>query len=121
MIELVDICETCKQPVFTKPEPVIEVGPLWIEPNFMAVMYDGKKVHLTDREFQIILLLARRRGQVVSKDAIFNVVWGDSDVETKIIDVYVCKIRRKLGIDDKGVLQTVWGRGYALQPGAQIA
>jgi DNA-binding response OmpR family regulator len=115
--DLRDICTKCNQPIFSGDKPIMIKGPLYMDPNSRFARMNGRPVKLTPREFDMLYLLLARSPNVVSKDAIFNVVWPiDSDVDTKIIDVYVCKLRNKLGLDaEVGFLKTVWGRGYQVR------
>ena len=73
---------------------------------------------LTAKEFRIIEFLALRKGAVLSKDAFLQHLYGGIDEpEPKIIDVFMCKLRRKLA--DAGatgvVIDTIWGQGYILR------
>jgi DNA-binding response OmpR family regulator len=114
--ELIDICKCCQQPIFAKAQPVITVGTVTVDPNTRLTRHDGKLVKLTSAEFRVLYLLAQRSPQPTSRDTIFNLVWPvESEVDTQIIDVLVCKIRKKMGWSAKGSpLMNVWGRGYSL-------
>ena len=75
------------------------------------------KVKLTGKEYAILELLMLRRGMVLTKEAFLSHLYGGLDEpEMKIVDVFVCKLRKKLeraGAD--GVIGTVWGRGYMIK------
>ena len=83
-----------------------------------TVEVDGKTVHLTSKEYAIFELLAMRKGTVLTKEMFLNHLYGGMDEpELKIIDVFVCKLRRKLyeASGGKNYVETVWGRGYMLR------
>jgi len=72
----------------------------------------GSLVNLTRMEYQIVELLALRRGRVVSKESILQRVYGcDEPASDEIVEVYICKLRKKLGA---GFIRTTWGRGYEI-------
>ena len=77
----------------------------------------GHPVHLTGKEYAILELLMLRKGVVMTKEAFLNHLYGGMDEpEVKIIDVFICKLRKKLaqaGADN--LIATVWGRGYVLR------
>jgi two-component system, cell cycle response regulator CtrA len=78
---------------------------------------EGRQVHLTGKEYAILELLVLRKGMVLTKEAFLNHLYGGMDEpEMKIIDVFVCKLRKKLaqaGADN--LIGTVWGRGYMIR------
>ena len=96
----------------------IEVGNLRIDFARNMVSVEGKPVSLTRKEYQILHLLAMRKGTVLNKDAFLNHLYGGVDEpESKIIDVFVCKLRRKLqkvGLSGTQI-ETIWGQGYVLR------
>jgi two-component system, cell cycle response regulator CtrA len=101
-----------------QPNPIITVGEIAIDTVRQEVRVGGQIVHFTGKEYQVLELLALRMGQVVTKDAILNHLYGGMDEpELKIVDVFVCKIRNKLRWANGGAhhIETAWGRGYALQ------
>jgi two-component system cell cycle response regulator CtrA len=77
----------------------------------------GRAVHLTGKEYAILELLTLRKGMVMTKEAFLNHLYGGMDEpEVKIIDVFICKLRKKLaqaGCEE--LIGTVWGRGYVLR------
>jgi DNA-binding response OmpR family regulator len=93
------------------------VGGLSIDPRTREVQLDGQDVSLTPKEFALLLLLAQRAGEVVSKRDILAEVWrlpqGGSD---KTVDVHVSWLRRKLGesADEPRYLHSVRGVGVRL-------
>jgi two-component system cell cycle response regulator CtrA len=91
-----------------------------------AVSVNGVPVHLTGKEFGVLELLTLRKGATLTKDMFLNHLYGGIDEpELKIIDVFVCKVRKKLAAASGGenYIATVWGRGYVLRDpqGAQDA
>ena len=99
---------------------VIAVGDLIVDLEARSVKLNGQKLHLTGKEYQILALLALRQGSTLTKETFLNNLYGDVDVdepEPKIIDVYICKLRKKLANASGGMdyIETVWGRGYALR------
>jgi two-component system, cell cycle response regulator CtrA len=98
-------------------QPVLRVGPLHLNLDSREVTVGGKPVHLTGKEYAILELLVLRKGMVLTKEAFLNHLYGGMDEpEMKIIDVFVCKLRKKLaqaGAD--GLIGTVWGRGYMIR------
>lgn len=100
---------------------LIDVGDLHIDLNTKTVTAKNVPLRLTSREYAILELLAIRKGATLSKEIFLNHLYGGVDEpEFKIIDVFVCKLRKKLAdaLDGKNYIETVWGRGYVLrEPG----
>ncbi|HTR17300.1 MAG TPA: response regulator transcription factor [Acetobacteraceae bacterium] len=98
-------------------QPSLQVGPLALNLDSREVTANGMVVHLTGKEYSILELLVLRKGMVLTKEAFLNHLYGGMDEpEIKIIDVFVCKLRKKLaqaGADN--LIGTVWGRGYMLR------
>jgi len=85
------------------------------------VWLQGQPVALTTQEFELLSLLARRAGELVSRDEVFRSMRGiDYDGLDRSIDGRVSKLRRKLGDDAAAPtrIKTVWGKGYLLVPDA---
>jgi two-component system cell cycle response regulator CtrA len=84
---------------------------------------NGEMVHLTGKEYQMLELLSLRKGTTLTKEMFLNHLYGGMDEpELKIIDVFICKLRKKLAEATGGqnLIETVWGRGYVLrEPVAQ--
>lgn len=102
---------------------VIEIGDLVIDLNTKTVTAKGNPVNLTGREYAIIELLAIRKGATLSKEVFLNHIYGGmEEPEFKIIDVFVCKLRKKLAdqLDGKNYIETVWGRGYVLREPKEV-
>ena len=83
-----------------------------------VVSIDDQPVHLTGKEYAILELLTLRKGTIVTREMLLNHLYGGTDEpELKIIDVFVCKLRKKLAQAAGGdhYIETVWGRGYILR------
>ena len=102
----------------TAAADVARVGPVTVARAAREVHVDGRKVVLTQREFDLLDYLVRRAGQVVTRDELLESVWGFvSPGETRTIEVHVAQLRKKLGHPD--LIETVRGLGYkATQPEA---
>ena len=99
-------------------QSVIETGDLLVNLDQKTVEVEGKRVHLTDKEYQMLELLSLRKGTTLTKEMFLNHLYGGMDEpELKIIDVFICKLRKKLAGASKGknYIETVWGRGYVLR------
>jgi two-component system, cell cycle response regulator CtrA len=99
-------------------QSVIETGDLVVNLDTKTVEINGARVHLTDKEYQILELLSLRKGTTQTKGSILNHLYGGMDEPgAKIIDVFICKLRRKLAnaSGGKNYIETVWGRGYVLR------
>jgi two-component system, cell cycle response regulator CtrA len=102
-------------------QPTLSVGPLTLNLGSREVTVDGAQVHVTGKEYAILELLTLRKGQVMTKEAFLNHLYGGMDEpEVKIIDVFICKLRKKLAqAGAEHVIGTVWGRGYMMRDPAQ--
>ena len=99
-------------------ESIIRTGKLVVNLDTRAVEVGGKPVHLTSKEYAILELLSLRKGSTLTKEMFLNHLYGGIDEpELKIIDVFVCKLRKKLSDSAEGenYIETVWGRGYVLK------
>ena len=105
-------------------QPVLRIGNLQLNLDSREVEADGQPVHLTGKEYAILELLVLRRGMVLTKEAFLSHLYGGIDEpEMKIIDVFICKLRKKLAQAGAGsLIGTVWGRGYMMRdPNSQAA
>ncbi len=94
---------------------LIKVGDLEIRLNSLEVYYKGEKIHTTNKEFNLLKLLAEKAGTVVSREEIYSRVWGYSNEEaSNIVDVYIKNLRTKLGDKDHKLIKTIRGYGYIL-------
>ena len=99
-------------------QSVITTGKLTVNLDAKTVEVDGARVHLTGKEYQMLELLSLRKGTTLTKEMFLNHLYGGMDEpELKIIDVFICKLRKKLAnaSDGRNFIETVWGRGYVLR------
>lgn len=99
-------------------ESVINIGEVALNLDSRTVEVASKPLHLTSKEYAILELLALRKGTILTKEMFLNHLYGGIDEpELKIIDVFVCKLRKKLAqaSGGKNYIETVWGRGYILK------
>ena len=99
-------------------ESVVRFDKVAINLDTRTVDVNGTQVHLTNKEYAILELLAMRKGTVLTKEMFLNHLYSSMDEpEIKIIDVFVCKLRGKLKQASGGVdyIETVWGSGYMLK------
>lgn len=96
----------------------IIVGDIRIDKSGNNVFYKDEKLELTIKEYELLLLLVENPGKVLSKEYLFNEVWGsDSESEMQTLTVHIKWLRTKLEDDPKNPvhLQTVWGVGYKFE------
>jgi len=101
-------------------ESVIDIEGMVINLDQKIVEIGGKRVPLTTKEYQMLELLSLRKGTTITKEMFLNHLYGGMDEpELKIIDVFICKLRRKLAnaSGGKNYIETIWGRGYVLREG----
>ena len=99
-------------------QSVITTGKIKVNLDAKTVEVDGRRVHLTGKEYQMLELLSLRKGTTLTKEMFLNHLYGGLDEpELKIIDVFICKLRKKLSAATEGenYIETVWGRGYVLR------
>src|SRR5579864_7795196 len=98
-------------------QSVIRTGDIAVNLDAKTVEVAGARVHLTGKEYQMLELLSLRKGTTLTKEMFLNHLYGGMDEpELKIIDVFICKLRKKLkGAGDDHCIETVWGRGYVLR------
>ena len=99
-------------------QSVIRVGKVLVNLDAKTVDVEGRTVHLTGKEYQMLELLSLRKGSTLTKEMFLNHLYGGMDEpELKIIDVFICKLRKKLAEATGGdsYIETVWGRGYVLR------
>ena len=105
-------------------QSVIKTGKLAVNLDTKTVEVDTTRVHLTGKEYQMLELLSLRKGTTLTKEMFLNHLYGGMDEpELKIIDVFICKLRKKLAAaaDGKHHIETVWGRGYVLRDPQEAA
>jgi two-component system cell cycle response regulator CtrA len=114
-------------------QSIIRTGLLAVNFDAKTVEVDGQPVHLTGKEYQMLELLSLRKGTTLTKEMFLNHLYGGMDEpELKIIDVFICKLRKKIkkaiqasmgltndkdmpDLEKNGYVETVWGRGYVLR------
>lgn len=93
---------------------VMRCGPLVVDERARRVLLDGEEVAVTGREFDILATLTADPGRVISREEIFSRVWDEHWYgPTKVLDVHIAALRRKLG--DPGLIETAYGRGFRLR------
>ena len=99
-------------------QSVIRTGQITVNLDSKSVEVGEEVVHLTGKEYQMLELLSLRKGTTLTKEMFLNHLYGGMDEpELKIIDVFICKLRKKLSTACGGenYIETVWGRGYVLR------
>ncbi len=99
-------------------QSTISTGKLTVNLDSKSVEVEGQRLHLTGKEYGMLELLSLRKGTTLTKEMFLNHLYGGMDEpELKIIDVFVCKLRKKLASATNGdnYIETVWGRGYVLR------
>lgn len=99
-------------------QSTITTGKLTVNLDSKSVEVEGQRLHLTGKEYGMLELLSLRKGTTLTKEMFLNHLYGGMDEpELKIIDVFVCKLRKKLASATNGdnYIETVWGRGYVLR------
>jgi two-component system cell cycle response regulator CtrA len=96
----------------------VRIGKVLINLDERVVSVDDHPVHLTGKEYDILELLSLRKGTILTKEMFFKHLYGGRyEPELKIIDVLVCKLRKRLAQATGGnhYIETIWGRGYVLR------
>jgi two-component system, cell cycle response regulator CtrA len=99
-------------------QSMIRTGDIVVNLDQKTVEVNNQRVHLTGKEYQMLELLSLRKGTTLTKEMFLNHLYGGMDEpELKIIDVFICKLRKKLAqaTDGEHHIETVWGRGYVLR------
>ena len=105
-------------------QSLIKTGDVTVNLDAKTVEVRGAPVHLTGKEYQMLELLSLRKGTTLTKEMFLNHLYGGMDEpELKIIDVFICKLRKKLSQATGGEshIETVWGRGYVLRDPDPVA
>ncbi|HEY2661541.1 MAG TPA: response regulator transcription factor [Caulobacteraceae bacterium] len=105
-------------------QSVIKTGDISVNLDAKTVEVNGARVPLTGKEYQMLELLTLRKGTTQTKEMFLNHLYGGMDEpELKIIDVFICKLRKKLAEAANGEhhIETVWGRGYVLRDPQELA
>ncbi|MCK5384209.1 MAG: response regulator transcription factor, partial [Alphaproteobacteria bacterium] len=99
-------------------QSIIEIGEIKVNLDSRTIEAKGEPLHLTGKEYGILELLSLRKGSTLTKEMFLNHLYGGMDEpEAKIIDVFICKLRKKLAdaTDGSNYIETVWGRGYVIR------
>lgn len=114
-LELVARIKAVLRRLYPAVNAVLRCGDLEIFPAARQVKKAGNIVGLTNREYELLVFLARNPGRAFNRDEMLNHVWGENYFgDSKTVDVYVCRLRVKLEDDSlhHGFIETVWGTGY---------
>ena len=101
------------------PSAPLELSDMTIDPAARRVYVRGEEVQLTQREFDVLLFLARHPGQAFSRNQLMDAVWQYSFyTDTSTVTVHIRRLRSKIELDPAQPrhIQTVWGVGYRFQP-----
>jgi two-component system, cell cycle response regulator CtrA len=105
-------------------QSLINTDDLCVNLDSKTVEINGARVHVTGKEYQMLELLALRKGTTLTKEMFLSHLYGGMDEpEMKIIDVFICKLRKKLAgaSGGKDYIETVWGRGYVMREPSENA
>src|SRR5277367_610154 len=105
-------------------QSIINTDDLCINLDSKTVEINGARVHVTGKEYQMLELLALRKGTTLTKEMFLSHLYGGMDEpEMKIVDVFICKLRKKLAnaSGGKDYIETVWGRGYVMREPSENA
>ncbi len=103
---------------------IIRTGKLSVNLDAHTIEVDARPLHLTRKEYEILELLSLRKGTTLTKEMFLIHLYGGMDEpELKIIDVFVCKLRKKIAAATGGMhyIKTVWNRGYELREPTSLA
>jgi two-component system, cell cycle response regulator CtrA len=104
-------------------QSVVQTGDLTVNVDAKTVHINQVRVNLTGKEYQMLELLSLRKGTTITKEMFLGQLYGGMDEpEIKIIDVFICKLRKKLAVASGGkdYIETVWGRGYLLREPQEV-
>ena len=116
--ELIARIQTVVRRAKVDSEAAIRIGKLLLHLDRKTVEVDGQRLPLTRKEYEILELLSMRKGAVLTKEAFLEHLYGGMDEpEPKVIDVFMCKLRKKLrhATGGENYIENVWGRGYVLR------
>lgn len=95
---------------------VLVCGNVTLDQGLRQATVDGRRAMLTAREFQVLEMLMVRRNMVLSKEHFMSRLCGDREPDYRILDVFVCKLRRKLAaVGAAEIIRTAWGLGYVVE------
>lgn len=99
-------------------DSIVQTGNMKVDLHNRYATVAGKELNLTGKEYSVLELLSMRKGATLTKEMFLNHLYGGIDEpELKIIDVFICKLRRKIAEahGDESCIETIWGRGYVLR------
>jgi len=105
-------------------QSVINTGDLCVNLDSKTIEVNGSRVYLTSKEYEMLKLLAMRKGSTITKEMFLSHLYsGMDEPEIKIIDVFICKLRKKLtnASGGKNYIETIWGRGYVLREPLELS
>jgi two-component system response regulator MprA len=103
---------------YPQNDETLSFADLQLDTGTREAYRNGRRIDLTTREYELLLLFMRHPRQVLTRDQIFEQVWGDADVESNAIEVHIARLRDKLEANDESrLIQTIRGAGYALREG----
>ena len=92
----------------------LSYGHLHLDKEYHKAYYDEQLIELTLKEFEILELLIKGQGKVVTREEILNEIWGDNeDLQTRTIDMHIKSLRKKIDHDD--IIETIYGVGYRVK------
>jgi two-component system, cell cycle response regulator CtrA len=104
-------------------QSIIQTGDLVVNLDLKTVEINERRVHVTGKEYQMLELFSLRKGRTLTKEQFLNHLYGGmEEPQQKILDVFICKLRKKLSdaSGGKDYIETVWGRGYVLHEPSDI-
>ena len=104
-------------------ESIIKTGQLMVNLDTRSIEINGRRLHVTGKEYSILELLSLRKGTTLTKEMFLDHLYGGIDEpELKIIDVFICKLRKKIAAaaGNHHYIETVWGRGYVLKDPEEV-
>jgi two-component system cell cycle response regulator CtrA len=113
----------CVRRAHNIPNPTVQIGEITVDLSHRAALFRDQRLPLTGKEYEMLELLAMRRGSTITKEMFLNHLYQERDEpELKIIDVFICKLRKKLReATGSDYVETIWGRGYTLREPAAAA
>lgn len=102
---------------------ILRVGSLRLDPSRRRVLIGEQPIELTQKEYALLLALAREPTRVFTKSELLRVVWGfrDASIVSRTVDSHACRLRRKLGVAGDEFVVNVWGVGYRLVEAPAVA
>ena len=96
----------------------LEIGPYFIDMRSRSVLYQGKPIKLTDKEFELVTFIFSNLGRLLSRQQILSTVWGyETEVNTRTVDTHISRIRKKLNLSPENGwrLSSIYHQGYRLE------